>query len=335
MPIPIDWSPQLPIFASEPFLKAVGDEYGWLGGVDYSGTLRCILPYIIVKKTLLRMVRFRVQTIAVSDGFSVEEEKLFLKSAMDYFRSIGADVVIPATTNAIFRTYPPGADAAPYGSYIIDLSAPEDKLWRNIGRIYRQNISSAQRDGVSIQSGLNYLEPAYERIRDTFKRSKMPFMSLKSFERFLIGLGENGKLMIAHYQGVLQSCVAYAFSTHCAYAVYAGNVSDQHQGANKLIYWEAIRLFKQLGVARFDFVGARINPAKGSKQEAINLFKKRFGTTLIQGYIWKYPLRPIKSKVYSCAVRLLRGGDIVDHERDKLEGNDKTGPDSRHPCNTT
>jgi hypothetical protein len=71
-------------------------------------------------------------------------------------------------------------------------------------------------------------------------------------------------------------------------------------------------------VQQFDFVGARLNPEKGSKQEALNLFKKRFGTTLIQGYMWKYPLRPLKSLVYSYAVRMLRGGDIVDRERHKL-----------------
>ena len=49
-PIDIDWHPEISIFASEPFLKAVGDEYGWLGGVDNSGKVRCILPYTIVIK---------------------------------------------------------------------------------------------------------------------------------------------------------------------------------------------------------------------------------------------------------------------------------------------
>ena len=42
------------------------------------------------------------------------------------------------------------------------------------------------------------------------------------------------------------------------------------------------------------------------------------GAKLIQGYIWKYPLRPLRSLAYSYGVRLLRGGDIVDLERHKL-----------------
>jgi lipid II:glycine glycyltransferase (peptidoglycan interpeptide bridge formation enzyme) len=229
------------------------------------------------------------------------------------------DIIIPATNNAIFRTYPDGADVAPYGSYVIDLCQPEDILWRNIERITRQNINTARKKGVSIRSRTEDLDAAYMLIVDTFKRSKLPFMSYDAFKRYVLGLGEKGKIMIAEYQGVAQSYVVFAFSDYCAYAVYAGNIANQQQGANKLLYWEAIRMFKKLGIQRYDFVGARIDPEKGSKQEAINSLKKHFGAKLIQGYMWKYTLRPLKSIAYTLGVRLLRGGDIVDAERHKMK----------------
>jgi hypothetical protein len=318
-PVPINWHSGLSIFASEPFLKAVTNEYGWLGGIDDSGKLRCILPYTVIRKAIFRMVRFRVETIPLNGELHVQEEKLFLSSAIEYFRSIGADMIIPATTNTIFRTYPDGADVAPYGSYVIDLCQPEDILWRNIERITRQNINTAQKKGVSIRSGMEDLDAAYMLIVDTFKRSKLPFMSYDAFKRYVLGLGENGKIMIAEYQGVAQSYVVFAFSDYCAYAVYAGNIANQQQGANKLLYWEAIRMFKKLGIQRYDFVGARIDPEKGSKQEAINSLKKHLGAKLIQGYMWKYTLRPLKSIAYTLGVRLLRGGDIVDAERHKMK----------------
>lgn len=318
-PIAINWHSGLPIFARESFLKAVGDEYGWLGGIDESGQLRCILPYTIIRKMIFRMVRFRVEAIPLREGYGITEEKSFLNSAIEYFRSIGADMIIPAATNTIFRTYPDGADAAPYGSYVIDLYQPEDILWRNINRITRQNINKSLKKGVKIRSGIEHLDAAYMLIRDTFRRSKLPFMNYESFKRYILGLGENGKIMIADYQSVAQSYVVFAFSNYCAYAVYAGNIANQHQGANKLIYWEAIRFFKKLGVQRFDFMGARIDPEKGSKQETINSFKKRFGAKLIQGYMWKYSFHPLKYLFYSMAARLRSGGDIVDAERHKLK----------------
>jgi hypothetical protein len=317
--VPINWHPHLSIFASERFLKAVSDEYGWLGGISESGNLCCVLPYTIIKKGVFRMVRFRIETMPMVEEFSVEEEKSFLNSAIEYFRSIGADMIIPASTNTIFRTYPDGADAAPYGSFIIDLSQPEDILWKNIKRQFRQNIKRALKAGVSIQSGIEHLDAAYILIRDTFRRSKLPFMNYESFKRFVCGLGENGRIMVADYKGIAQSYVVFGFSGYCAYAIYAGNIDNQREGANKLIYWEAIRLFQRLGVQRYDFVGARIKPQKGSKQEGINSLKKRFGAELIQGYIWKYSLHPLKYLFYRLAANVLRGGDIVDQERHKLK----------------
>lgn len=318
-PIAIAWHPGLPVFAAEPVLKAVGDEYGWLGGLDAAGTLRCILPYTIVRKAMVRLVRFRAETIAVDGPLGVEEETAFLDSAVEHFRAIGADAIVPGTNNAVFRTYPRGADAAPYGSYVIELTPTEDQLWKSVGRITRQNIRTAQKDGVAIRSGLEYLDTAYGLIRETFARSELPFMGRAAFVRFVNGLGDHGRLLVAEFQGAVHSAVVFAFSDPCVYAVYGGNLAQQHQGANKLIYWDAMTTFRRQGVKRFDFYGARVDPPPGSKHAAINALKERFGATLVRGYMWKYPLRPLRSLAYSVGVRYLRGGDIVDRERHKLD----------------
>jgi hypothetical protein len=318
-PVPIAWQQEFPIFANESFLKAVGDEYGWLGGFSESGEQRCILPYTIVQKMFFRMVRFRTETIPLGIELNIDEEKAFLDSALGYFRTRTADMIIPASNNAIFRTYPEGAAAVPYGSYVIDLSQPEEIIWRKIDRITRQNIRTAQKKEIRIQNGTEQLDAAYKLVSTTFGRSRLPFMSYEAFKRYMQGLGENGKILMADYMGDPQSYVVFAFSKYCAYAVYAGNIADQQQGANKLLYWEAIRLFRELGVQRYDFMGARIDPEKGSKQEAINLFKKRFGAELKRGYMWKYPLHPLKYRIYGLAARLRTGGDIVDKELGKLK----------------
>ncbi len=84
-----------------------------------------------------------------------------------------------------------------------------------------------------------------------------------------------------------------------------------------LLHWEAMRKFRAIGVKRFDFQGVRINPEKGSKQEGIMHYKQGFGGTLVQGYLWKFPLRPVKSIAYSIGVRLFLGGDIIDKEARK------------------
>ena len=316
--IKIDWHPGLSIYASESFLKAVGDEYGWIGGFDDTDKLRCILPYTVIRKAIFRMVRFRVETIPVGEGLDIREEKTFLNSAIDYFRSIGADMIIPATTNTIFRTYPDGAVAAPYGTYIIDLTQPEETLWGNLNASHRRKVRLALKQDVRIRTSLEYIEPAYELVRDTFKRSKMPFMKFDAFSRMARSLGDNIKICVAVHNGIIQGCIVVPFSRHCAYYVYGGSIPEPVAGATNLLHWEAMRQFRELGVGRYDFVGVRINPQKASKQEGLMEYKKRFGGLLLQGYMWKYSLNPLKYAVYSQAVRILRSGDIVDHEHHKL-----------------
>jgi hypothetical protein len=316
--VPICWHPDLSIYASEGFLEAVGDEYGWLGGIDDRGDLRCVLPFTIVRKAGVRMVRFRVETIPWGKELGTDEEKSFLNSAMDYFRSIRTDIVIPATTNTIFRTFPDGAVAAPYGTLIIDLDKDEETLFGDFSASHRRKIRLASKAGVKINSGLKFTEEAYGLVRDTFKRSSMGFMKFSGFRRMIGGLGEHVKILVAEYQGHLQGCVVIPFSGHSAYYVYGGSIPEPETGAMNLLHWEAIRMFRGLEVKRYDFCGVRINPEKGSKQEGLSAFKERFGPRLVQGYMWKFPLNPIRSAVYSLSVRALKRGDIVDAERHRL-----------------
>jgi len=317
-PIGIDWHPGLPIFARESFLKAVGDKYGWLGGFSENGELRCVLPYSIIRKAIFRMVRFRVETIPLGEELEVEEEKSFLNSAVEYFRTIGTDMIIPATTNTIFRTYPDGAVVAPYGTYIIDLNQPEEIIWNNIYEDFRKKIRRAIKIGVQIKSGIEHLDNAYTLIVDSLKRSSLKFRGYNDFKRFVLGLSENLKVYVAEYEGAAQACMVVPFSSHSAYSLYSGTISAPAKGAMHLLQWEAIRQFHGMGAKYFNFTGVRINPEKGSKQEGIMNFKMRFGGRLIQGYMWKYSFHPLKFAAYSLAVRFFRGGDIVDAERHKI-----------------
>ena len=264
------------------------------------------------------MARFRVATIPMGAELQPVEEKSFLNSAVSCLRQMGVDLIIPASNNSIFRCYPDGAIAAPYGTLIVDLRLSEETLWSNIHRNNRTAIRNAMKKGVQIRSGMEFADDAFTQVRDTFKRSKQPFMSLKAFRRLVSSAGDKVKVFSAEYQGVMQGCTVNFYSNYSAYSYYAGSIPNPVDGATKLLHWEAIRLFRNLGVSRYDFVGSRINPEKGSKQEKLMLYKRHLGGQLEQGYLWKYSFRSLKFAVYSWAVRLLRGGDVVDQEHHKL-----------------
>ena len=318
IPVPINWHSGLPVFASEPFLKAVGDGYGWIGGMDDSGQTRCILPYTVIRKLGFRVVRFRVETIPLDTELEPAEEKSFLNNAIECFRSRGADMIIPAANTALFRAYPEGALAAPYGTLVKNLDRPEELLWNEVHADFRQNIRKAQKKNVEIKYGIEYLDVSYRLIADTLKRSNMKFRDYHEFRRIILSLAPNVRIFVAECAGEVQACMVAPFSEHSAYDWYSGTSAKPPRGAMHLLIWEAIRQFHDIGIKGFNFTGVRINPEKGSKQEGILNFKMRFGGKLVEGFAWKYSFRPLKYAAYSIGMRLLKGGDIVDLERNKL-----------------
>ena len=134
-------------------------------------------------------------------------------------------------------------------------------------------------------------------------------------KRFTKCLGNNVKILIAFSEGVPQGCAVIPFSNYSAYYLYGGSIPKPISGATNFLQWEAIKMFRNLGVQRYDFVGVRISSDLAGKQLSLMKYKQRFGGQLAQGYIWKYSLRPLSYSIYSIAVQLLRGGDIVDQER--------------------
>jgi hypothetical protein len=323
-PVEIKWHPGLPIYACEAYMKSLGDEYGWIGGTDASGETQCVLPYTIIRKPGFRMVRFLVQTIPLRAPLDVAEERAFLNSVVEYFRSTDADIIIPSGNTAIFQTYPDGAAAAPYGTIVKDLDKPEAALMSEIRTTHRQNIRKAAKAGVQIKSGPQYLDASYDLVLETMQRSNADFKTHEEFNQRIQSFGEYVKVFVAEHEGVIQGCMVSPFSEDTAYSCYAGSKANPIRGAMHLLHWEAICQFRELGVRHFDFQGVRINPEKGSKQEGLLSYKQGFGGRLVQGFLWKYSLRPLKSMAYSLAVRLLKGGDFVDQEKRRLVGSRET-----------
>ena len=151
------------------------------------------------------------------------------------------------------------------------------------------------------------------------KRSGSTFKTHREFTQRIESFGRVCKVFVAEHEGIIQGCMVSPSANILRQQLLCGLPGrSRFLGSMHLLHWEAIRQFREMGVKRFDFQGVRINPEKGSKQEGILNYKQGFGGRLVQGYLWKYRLRPLKSKAYSLAVRWLKGGDFVDQERHKL-----------------
>src|SRR5215472_17559628 len=204
--IEMSWHEGLSIYSSEAFLKTVSDQYGWIGGMDEHGNVLCVLPYSLIRKSIFRLVRFPVETILIQPDLTIDEERVFLNFAMQHLRSEGTHLVMPATFNTVFRTFPEGACAAPFGSYVIDLAPSEESLWDNVHSKHRNSIRSAQKRGVTIHTGSDQLETAYRLTRASFWRSAKGTLGkarqymkndFEAFKRQTASLGNNAVVFVA------------------------------------------------------------------------------------------------------------------------------------------
>lgn len=256
---------------------------------------------------------------------SIDEERNLYQSWLKYCSGYRIDLIGHAPPHALPRCAPNGVTAVEFGSYCIDLGDSMDILWSRCHSKHRNSIRKAEKDGVSVKFGIDHLDAAISGINETMMRQKLSLVSDKNIDNFVRGLGEERVLIgVAYREGKSQAAIIVPFSKFSAYYSYGGTTHSPSPGSMNLLMWRAIEELKKRNCKKFDFVGARLNPEKGSKYEGIQAFKERFGAQLEVGVLWKKKLSSIGGPTWQIleALRdLAHGrvpkGDIIDQEKSR------------------
>lgn len=307
----------LPIVGESAYLRCKSPRYGWFRKGDL------VLPFIVERRALFERLVFTHQTISLGGECPQPDEYEFLNQVVATARNMGVDFIYQPQATAVFSSVPERAISARFGSYIVNLDVPVEKLWANLHGKHRNVIKKAQDSGVEISEGSHNLEVCHELIRSTMKRNQKLSVSLGELQKFRDNLGGNASFYVASKGGVAQGAAFIVWNAgHTAYYLHGGTSDSPFGGAMNLLHWKAMTDMKARGVNEYDFVGARVNPPPGSKLETIQRFKERFGATMKQGYLWKYPLKPMRYTGFCLLARAnswMHGatykGDIIDEER--------------------
>lgn len=306
---------QLPIVATKEFLRSKADEFGWFVSDQF------ILPYIIEKKFIFRRLIFTYNVIEKDIKENSQNQKNFLNSVVEISKSLDIDFIYQPYAFAIFEEVPENCIYIPFGSYQVDLTQSEDELLKNLHSKHRNVVRKAQKNGLVVLDGRQYMQECYDLINKTLSRQQQPFMNFESLEKMNNSLSDNISFYIIKNDEKIEGSAIILWNEVESYYLFAGSSEKTSPGAMNLLVWEIMLDMKQKGVEKFDFVGARYNPKEGSKFEGIQRFKSRFGTTLKEGYLWKYPSKPYKYKlfrfitwVYYKLNNKVYEGDIIDQE---------------------
>lgn len=309
----IRWEDDYSIFAKEDYLRLDAHQYGWIYGYK-NNILKYIIPYKVFKKLFFLYVQFQTSCIQVDRNVTLNDEKEFLNEVVNYLRDKDFDFIIAPPNYAIFNTIPDNSAYCEFGTYVVDLTKQEKELFDNLHQKHRNVIRNAEKKGIKVVRGYNYINVAYNLYAQTLSRSGLKPISYTKFFNIVNSIKDNIEIFIAYYDNIAQGAAVIPYSKYSAYYIFGGSIDKPLTGAVNYLHWKAMCYFKSLGVKYYDFVGARLQVERGSKYEGIQRFKERFGGELRRGYIWKIVLNPFKFNFYKALRILLRKWqpDIID-----------------------
>ena len=193
----------------------------------------------------------------------------------------------------------------PTRTRVIDLGAPEDALWSDLRKKWRQYVNKARAQGVTVQDVEgDRLEDFHRIMVETASRTGTHIRALSAYRDVWESyrpIGMARLLFACDKSGVPQAAL---FLLRCGNRVvepYGGmTAAGAESRANYLVKWEAIRTSREQGATSYDMWGL-VNPG-------IAQFKAGFGGREVRTIgAWDLDLGPVGGRAYRLAERLAAG----------------------------
>jgi hypothetical protein len=277
------------------------------------------VPLEIKKRSIFRIGRLVYEPLPNYDEKDMDMLIAFLKKQKII------DFLLPTPNYIPFKLTPKGALYCDFGSYRVDLNLSQDELFANLHSKHRNVIKKAQKANLQIaKNSLQVVDDCFNMFQETMRRSKMDYPLQNHLRSLFEKMPENIYCATISQDGVVHGAIYLYYTLERAYYMYGGSLLRPYTGAMNYLHWDAMVTLKSTGVQSYDFVGARIEPEKGSKLEGIQRFKERFGGDLYKGYMWKYIFNKPKYHLYVLLLKLLAlknkttyKGDIIDQENSR------------------
>ncbi|MDX2171661.1 MAG: GNAT family N-acetyltransferase [Bacteroidota bacterium] len=286
-----------------------------------------IAPIEIYNSKFLTLARFHFAPLNnLAQTLTPEEELNFCKEAITFIKEKDlADKIVQPTNYCLFQVAPSSSISSPFGTYEINLrNKTNEELLSAMQARYRSAIR--QLEGLNVDIKYNELDVFYNLHHQTMQRSNAYSEGFEDLKKMQHHLPNNTIVATIYINNELQGGLFVVYTNYGGYYLHGASTDNtQASGAIKYLHYKIMCLLKQKGVKRYDFVGARLSDISGTKLEGIQNFKKRFGSELKQGYLWKQEINALKCKSYNALLNFklsLKGQkmplDIIDQERKKL-----------------
>ncbi|MDS4068154.1 MAG: GNAT family N-acetyltransferase [Candidatus Competibacter sp.] len=192
----------------------------------------------------------------------IEERRKALDCLIDYIEEETPALCMLSLDRNITDALPcfwRGYKIIPNYTYLLDLTASLDQIYKNMSPTRRNDMTKATRDGLIVRQ-ISDFDSVRDLVLATFDRQRK-FVDRACLEAILFRYAHPANsFAFSADQG--DDPIAACFVVHDAETAYylLGGYSEEkrHHGAGALALFEAIKYAQQLGLKRFDFEGSVI-----------------------------------------------------------------------------
>jgi serine/alanine adding enzyme len=180
-------------------------------------------------------------------------------------------------------------------NFLVDLSAGEEQLWKNLSQSRKHGVTKSRKKGVTIQeiSGENELETLYHILKETYTRAHHPLADKSFFDSVYTHLVTKnlGKIFFACHEKAPVGVSLFLVYKQTIYAWYRGSLPEYSKlFPNDFLVWNTLEWGSKNNYSVFDFMGA----GKPDQQYGVRDFKRQFGGALVNYGRYKKIHLPVK-----------------------------------------
>ncbi len=293
------------------------------GGLVYFANEHYIVPYSIHKKYIFSFGTYDSEPFCLIDDDSINKRKNFINAVQNFIKK--KRIVQWQTVNGahtMFDVYPDSSKRIKWGNLVIDLSQDGQDIFSNMTSKHRNMVRRAEKDGIYVKwGGVELLDDYCKIDKETWARSGKSPIQRSFYENIMNKMPKASFVALSYHEGVPQSGMLCYYNQEIMYYMYGASTSRPAIGANNYLHWYMIKEMKNLGVKRYSFVGYRMNVDENTKLAGIQHFKKGFGGSLIESYLFKETNSKIMKFIFDLLLRIKNHGakvnDAVDQEISK------------------
>ncbi len=181
-----------------------------------------------------------------------------------------------------------------------------EEIFNSFKPIYRNLIKKAQKEGVVVKFGMECFDDFYKLYKDKLVLEKAPFDSYTQIYKLAMSLSDSGRSIcaVAYLNNIPDAAIVNINDDLNAYYLWAGTSNNSHAGSLRLLHWEIIQKYIELGIENYRMGAARDGDMLNEKHARLLKFKLGFGSQIDDGYNFTFISNKFKYSLFNLLLKI-------------------------------